>query len=180
MSDNNIDALQQMFADVDHAPADDLPEDMIVDIPIDEINVEAQTAAEDLIDNLRDLYADQEFLDSNPGFKKRLFTEVDNLRVLLKMRKADEVTHDSIIAAISKKSENASLYRALTDIQRTMLNISKQIDDKVNGINNLIKNIQLEFNFEKKKENEENEEELNNHFRGSKDFIKKMRDDLKV
>jgi hypothetical protein len=96
------------------------------------------------------------------------------------MRKADEVTHDSIIAAISKKSENASLYRALTDIQRTMLNISKQIDDKVSGINNLIKNIQLEFNFEKKKENEEEEEELNKHFRGSKDFIKKMRDDLKV
>lgn len=168
--DNEIDRLQQMFAD--GAPTDDMPMDMAVDIPIDDINEEALDTAAEMIENLRDLYADQELLDNNPGFKKRLETEVDNLRVLLKMRKADEVTHDSIIAAISRKSDNASLYRALTDIQRTMLNISKQIDDKVSGINNLIKNIQLEFNFDKK----EDEETDSKHFRGSKDFIKSMKE----
>lgn len=175
MADNNIDVLQHLF--VDDTPTDDLPMDMAVDIPIEEISEKANQDAIDLIENLRDLYADQDFLDNNPGFKKRLYTEVDNLRVLLKMRRADEVTHDSIIAAISRKSENASLYRALTDVQRTMLNISKQIDDKVSGINNLIKNIQLEFNYEKKDE-EESEIDLSKHYRGSKDFIKDMRTEI--
>lgn len=172
---NNIDALQHLFADAE--PTDDMPMDMVVEIPIDEINEKANQDAIDLIENLRDLYADKEFLDSNPGFKKRLDTEVDNLRILLKMRKADEVTHDSIITAISRKSDNASLYRALTDIQRTMLNVSKQIDDKVSGINNLIKNIQLEFNFNKK-EQEDDEVDLSRHYRGSKDFIKDMKDEI--
>lgn len=162
-------------------PADDGMEENLIDIPMEDIDDKSMERAKALIDNLGEIYADKEFIENNPKFVQRLEAEIENLRILIKMRQTDEVTHDCIVKAICKNSTNASLYRSLTDIQRTILNISKQMDDKVSAINNLLKNIQLEFNFDKK---EDSSDDIQPHqpegtfYRGSKDFISEMREKL--
>ena len=67
--------------------------------------------------------------------------------VLIKMRKSDERTHDILLKSIAKNSSNASLYRALTEIQKTTLSITKQMNDIINGLNGLLKNYKLEIQW---------------------------------
>ena len=72
------------------------------------------------------------------------------------------------------------MYKALTGIQKSMLNIQIQMDTTVRNINSLLKNVQLEFNFENNKQ-EESQQEVpldNNTTRGSKRFIEQMREEL--
>ena len=111
-------------------------------------------------------------MSAHPMAKKRIDTELESLRVLIKMRKADEQAHDSIITAIASNSNNASLYRALTDIQKTILAITSKISETIIGINNILKGFQLEINFDKPAEPE------SDSTRGSKDFISKMRTEM--
>lgn len=167
--------LVRLMQSMDGADVDGMEENLI-NIPMDDIDDESINRAKALIGNLSEIYADAEFIENNPKFVQRLDAEVENLRILIKMRATDEVTHDCIVEAICKNSTNASLYRSLTDIQRTILNISKQIDDKVIAINNLLKNIQLELNFDDKEEKDDSND--GNHYRGSKDFISDMRGKL--
>lgn len=180
MSDNiNISPEDIVKAVIDSEPIsglDDLPADWAEEVPIENITEESSDDAQKLINNISSIYNDEDFLKNNPKFTERLNAEVENLRVLIKMRKTDEITHDNIVRAISKKPENASLYRALTDLQRTILNVSKQIDDKVDNINKLVKSIQLEFNFDNQ-DSEENEDtsSAQGRYRGSKDFIEDMK-----
>ena len=114
-------------------------------------------------------------MSAHPMAKKRIDTELESLRVLIKMRKADEQAHDSIITAIASNSNNASLYRALTDIQKTILAITSKISETIIGINNILKGFQLEINFDKPKDEPEPESDST---RGSKDFINKMRKEM--
>ena len=81
-----------------------------------------------LIEDLTNFYYDEEFLKRNPNFRKRVDNDLESLRMLLKMRAADEVTHDVIIKAITANSSNASLYSALTKIQTTILQITTKIE----------------------------------------------------
>ena len=72
------------------------------------------------------------------------------------------------------------MYKALTGIQKSMLNIQIQMDTTVRNINSLLKNVQLEFNFENNKQ-EESQQEVpldTNTTRGSKRFIEQMREEL--
>ena len=101
--------------------------------------------------------------------------------MLLKMRAADEVTHDVLIKAIAANSGNASLYGSLTRVQATILQITTKIENIVNNLTNMIKGYQLELNF--KYENEiskddgeiESIEDISNAHRGSKAFIEQMK-----
>ena len=161
----------------------------IVNIPIEDIGVEAEGKAKTLIEDLTKFYYDEEFLKSNPNFRKRVDNDVESLRMLLKMRAADEVTHDVLIKAIAANSGNASLYRSLTQVQTTILQITTKIESIVNNLTTMIKGYQLELNF--KYENEmnnadhENSDEdasdtsadgtmQSNTYRGSKAFIEQM------
>lgn len=161
----------------------------VVNIPIEDIGVEAEGKAKTLIEDLTKFYYDEEFLKSNPNFRKRVDNDVESLRMLLKMRAADEVTHDVLIKAIAANSGNASLYRSLTQVQTTILQITTKIESIVNNLTTMIKGYQLELNF--KYENEmnnntdpdhENSDEdgstdstmQSNTYRGSKAFIEQM------
>jgi hypothetical protein len=174
-----MDNMKELFADtgVDPSslPLDNIP---LIEIDLDGIDKESQDSARDLVENLSRFYYDEEFLANNPTFKKRVDTDLESLRVLIKMRKTDEVAHDVLIKAIQGNSGNASLYRAMTEIQKTILSITTKMNEVITSLNNMMKGYQLELNFEK--EEEETNEAMNNPLegssinRGAKDFIRRM------
>lgn len=153
----------------------------VVNIDIEGISSEAEGKAKTLIEDLAKFYYDEEFLKSNPNFRRRVDNDMESLRMLLKMRAADEVTHDVLIKAIAANSGNASLYGSLTRVQATILQITTKIENIVNNLTNMIKGYQLELNF--KYENEiskddgeiESIEDISNAHRGSKAFIEQMK-----
>lgn len=154
----------------------------IVNIDIDGIDDKSIIDAQAMVENLSKFYYDEEFMRENPSLKKRIDSELESLRILIKMRKSDERTHDILLGAIAKNSSNASLYRALTETQKTILSITKQINDIVNGLNGLLKNYQLEIQWkdetvESKDDNEEEVEEIRDIHKGTKAFIEQMNQD---
>lgn len=157
----------------------------IVNIDIDAIGEEADGKAKTLIEDLAKFYYDEDFLKANPNFRKRVDNDMESLRVLLKMRTADEATHDVLIKAIGANSSNASLYRAMTDVQKTILQITTKIETIVNNLTTLIKGYQLEINWKLEQEQlmkpdkpeEESEmtiDDVSTQHRGSKSFIEQM------
>ena len=144
----------------------------LITIDISDIDDSSMKDARDMINNLSQFYYDEEFIKAHPNIKKRIDTELESMRVLIKMRKADERAHDAILQAISTNNNNASLYRALTEIQKTIISITTKMGEIVTGLNNMMKGFQLEMTFDKNTE-EEIEASQNTH-RGSKDFIKSM------
>ena len=155
----------------------------IVNIPIEDISKNANVKAQSLVEDLTEFYYDPEFLKNNPNFKKRVDNDLESLRMLLKMREADEVTHDVIIKAIAANSSNASLYRSLTQIQTTILQITTKIETIVNNLTTKIKSYQMELNFKKEQEQLKNEpeedeptsvEDISRAYRGSISLIEQM------
>ena len=154
----------------------------VVNIDIDAINNEADGKAKTLIEDLAKFYYDEEFLKSNPNFRRRVDNDMESLRMLLKMRAADEVTHDILIKAIAANSGNASLYGSLTRIQDAMLKITTKIEAIVTNLTNMIKGYQLEINWrleqetdiESIEEDDDDTEVVPMHTRGSKEFIQQM------
>ena len=153
------------------------PTGIAEDINIANIEEEAKNASFAVCKNLRELYFDEDFMRRNPRLKERLDIELESLRVLIKMRKSDEITHDLCLRSIGLNTNNASLYKSLTSIQSSMLSIQKQMDETIKNINALLKNVQLELNFDAK-----NEEEITqispqtnqNTTRGTTSFIEMM------
>jgi hypothetical protein len=154
----------------------------IVNIDIDAIGDEAEGKAKRLIEDLAKFYYDEDFLKANPNFRKRVDNDMESLRMLLKMRAADEVTHDVLINAIAANSSNASLYRALTNVQTTILQITTKIENIVNNLTTMIKGYQLELNFKMEQEQamqgsepeEVTVDNVSSQHRGSKSFIEQM------
>lgn len=159
------------------------PEGIVEDINIEDIEEQAKSASFALCRNLREVYFDEEFMKNNPRFKERLDVELESLRVLVKMRKSDEIAHDLCLRSIGMNTNNASLYKALSGIQSSMLSIQRQMDDTVKNINNLLKNVQLELNFDNNQQNNtQGQQEIpldSNTTRGSKKFIEMMNQELK-
>ena len=120
----------------------------IVDFDLDGIDAESSQDATDLVQNLSKFYYNEEFMAANPTFKKRVDADLESLRILIKMRKADEVAHDNLLKAIAGNSSNASLYRSLTEMQKTIISITTKMGEIVTGLNNLMKGFQLEINFQ--------------------------------
>lgn len=112
-------------------PAEDLFNDSIdmpdidglelIEIDIEDINESAKQDAIDLIQNLSRFYYDEDFMKRNPQFKKRVDNDLESLRILFKMRKTDEEAHDILIKAIQGNSSNASLYKSLSEMQKTII-----------------------------------------------------------
>lgn len=174
---DNINAkdIDNMFVDDDNI-IDGLD---IVNIDIEGIGTEAESKAKTLFEDLTAFYYDPEFLKANPNFRRRVDNDIESLRMLLKMRSADEVTHDVLIKAIAANSGNASLYRSLTQVQTTILQITTKIETIINNLTTMIKGYQMELNFKQEQEVESSEKEPdtiddNTIHRGSKSFIEQM------
>lgn len=163
--------IKELFED---SPIFDTDGMQLVDIDLDGIDTQSKQDAADMVENLSKFYYDEEFMRKNPTFKKRVDEELESLRVLIKMRKTDEVAHDLIIKAIAGNSNNASLYRSLTEIQKTILSITTKMGEIITGLNTFMKGYQLELNFDNDSEKEEVSNDSSGLSRGTKDFIERM------
>lgn len=166
--------LIELFGDDIQPEIDGL---QLVEIDLEGINEAAKTDAVALIDNLSKFYYDEDFMRRNPAFKKRVDTDLESLRILFKMRRADEEAHDLLIKAIAGNSGNASLYKSLTEMQKTIISITSKMGDIVDGLNALMKGYQLELNFDDKQEETNGECDIPTNVttaRGTKEFIQKM------
>lgn len=155
------------------------PTEPIVSIDMEQIDSEAIKVATSMCKDLVDVYFNDDFMKDHPNIKRRLDSEIESLRVLVKMRKADEQVHDLAVQAIGANAANASLYRSLSQIQGSLLSIQKQIDETVRNIQNLCKNCQLDINFEQDQntntEGTPTEDAIPIH-RGAKSFIEEMQE----
>ena len=166
--------LSELFEDDIQPEIDGL---QLVEIDLEGINEAAKGDAVALIDNLSKFYYDEDFMRRNPAFKKRVDTDLESLRILFKMRRADEEAHDLLIKAIAGNSGNASLYKSLTEMQKTIISITSKMGDIVDGLNALMKGYQLEINFDDKQEETEEVTDTPSNVttsRGTKEFIQKM------
>lgn len=150
----------------------------LVDIDLDAIEKAASDDAKDLISNIIQVYYNDEFMASHPTLKRQIDAELETLRILLKMRKADEEAHDILVKAIAGNSGNASLYKSLSEMQKTVISITTKITDTISGLRTLLKGYQLELNFEQEnkplEQVQEGTNEDGNTSRGSKEFILQM------
>lgn len=145
----------------------------VYDIDIVNINDEAKRTANSRINNLLQLYNNEAFIEAHPEFKKRIDTEIETLRRLIKMAQTNEIIHDNLAKAISHNPNNASLYMALTRLQSNIMSIQTQIHEVMEGFNKMCKTYQTEINFEPETNSEEQEVSSNVH-RGRKSFITEM------
>lgn len=152
----------------------------IVDFDLDGIDIESAKDATDMVQNLSKFYYNEEFMAANPTFKKRVDADLESLRILIKMRKADEVAHDNLLKAIAGNSSNASLYRSLTEMQKTIISITTKMGEIITGLNNLMKGFQLEINFQEDSSAEEITSSSKDTHRGSKEFINMMNSEQAV
>lgn len=168
--------IQKLFDDDDITP--DIDGMQLVDIDFDGIEASAKADAVALIENLEKFYYNDDFMKQHPTFKKRIDADLESLRILFKMRKSDETAHDLIMKAIQGNSGNASLYKSLSEMQKTIISITTKIGDIVTGLNNLMKGFQLELEFDSQQEGEnESEETIGSSpstTRGGKEFIERM------
>lgn len=153
---------------------DDMNLENAVQIDIPEIDKDSTETAERMVHDMEGLYYDEEWIRNHPRIKKRIDIELESLRSLIKLRKANEQAHDAILNGISNNNDNASLYRALGEIQRTSLSITKQINDTVIGLDEILKQYQLDDMPEIQTRSSGDEEEDLPMHRGSKSFIKEQ------
>lgn len=157
-------------------------DEIVEAIDIEQINDEAVAMAMAMVKNLSTIYYNEQFMEENPRLKKRIDAELENLRILFKMRKSDEHTHDILLNAITNNPNNASMYRSLSQIQSTLLSIQKQVDETINNITNVLKGYQMEINFARENDNQMTMPTNNDSsiHRGSKSFIEQMKEKNKI
>lgn len=155
---------------------DDMDLENAVTIDIPELDKDSTETAERIVKDMEGLYYDDEWLESHPRIKKRIDIELESLRSLIKLRKANEQAHDAILNGISSENSNASLYRALGEIQRTSLSITKQIDETVTKLEDMLQQYQMavEDGPVQINEDEDDIEDTSPTHRGSKSFIKEQ------
>lgn len=159
--------------------------EQIIDFDLDGIDKSSADDATEMVQNLSKFYYNEEFMTANPTFKKRVDADLESLRILIKMRKSDEIAHDNLLKAIASNSSNASLYRSLTEMQKTIISITTKMGEIIVGLNNLMKGFQLEINFQDQTNDQQSDVDEDfsvskDTHRGSKEFINMMNniDDL--
>lgn len=158
----------------------------IISIDFDSLDIASKSEAEKLINSISRIYLDEEFIKNNPNFCSRINADIESIRLNIRMRKADEIAHDILLKKITQNSGNASLYKALVEMQRTITGITTKIEDTIDKLSTFIKTYQREFNFDETSNlndsdlNDENDDgdgtnspHANVH-RGSKAFIEEM------
>ena len=154
---------------------DDIQADPVVQINLDEIDAAAQKDAQTISDRVVRLLADEEWMKAHPRIGARLEVEIEQIRRHIKMLRADEQVHDALLMAIASNSSNASLYRNLAIVQKTMLDVQTQMNEAIKRVNDMMKSFQMEIPFENNEGQLESHADNPNITRGTKDFIKQMK-----
>lgn len=154
---------------------DNVDLEQAVQIDVVELDKMASSDASNIVAGIAELYYNTDWIKEHPQVKRRIDVELETLRGLIKMRRADEQAQDAILNGISSNNTNASLYRSLAEIQRASLAVTKQISDTITILDNILKGYQLEIPFNAKSETEKEEEnESAPIHRGSKSFIEEQ------
>lgn len=137
------------------------------------IELESEKEASHILQIVTSLFCDTNFQEQNPKLYALVNLELETLRGLLKMRKSDEKAHDALLAAISENKSNASLYRAMAEIQKTSISISNKIHDTIDRLNKACENV-LKEQSTMLLENVATQEDNSETHRGTKSFIQAM------
>ena len=168
---------QDIFADAEESIREMIDPEQIIDIDIEGIGEASKAAAVEMIEDISKFYYNDEFLKNHPAFKKRIDSELEALRIQLKMRRVDEEMQDVLGKSCCQNPQNASLFKSLTDMQRTIITIQGKIDDIVNRLSTMIKGYQLEINFDENTDDSQespSDEPSHKSYRGTRDFIEEM------
>lgn len=98
--------------------------------------------------------------------------EIENLRILIKMRKSDEQIHNMNVLSLTVEPGNAPLYRSLAQTQKSLLDIQKQTDETIKNIKAYFER-SLDTTIQQPLEKDSGEEAdgAQKKFKGSKSFI---------
>lgn len=172
-----------IFQDAENEIRDLVDQEEVVNIDVEDIDSISQEDAQKMIDDISKLYFDEEFIKKQPNFKNRIDSELESLRINIKMRKADEVAHDILLKNIGRNPSNASMYKSLTEIQKTIVSITTKIEETITRLQNMMKNYQMEFNFDNNESSDETNDGqdsppapvgIKKSYKGSKAFIEAM------
>lgn len=177
MHDKPLSLLNQIgLPPLNSIPIDEVPEEDIINIDLDKLDSDSRADARKMIDAITDLFYDDDFKKTHPQAHKAIEMELETLRILIKMRKADEEAHDAILKAIAENKSNASLYRSMSDIQKTSIAITGKIHDTLDRLNKLCTELTSHIDLDDTGDGDptDSPEDTANIHRGTKEFIKDM------
>jgi len=177
VTNEDRDALNDLFLSTDENPEYDSPDDILetptLVIDIDEVEGQAKAKAEQITERLSNYFFDEKYIKVHPYIPNKIGQEMDNIRRLIKMLYVNEKAQDALIQNITMNAGKGTLYQSLTSLQNSMLNIQKQLNELVEDLEDIFKEMQAnaEATFsEKPKETNLNDGSV--VVRGSKEFIK--------
>lgn len=171
---NDIDA---MLNESDPVTVDDTEEELEMpklDLDMQKVEEESAFQAKTIVERLSNFYFDKKYLDEHPYIPNKIYTEMQNVRRLLKMLTINEKAQDSIIMAIALSMSKSTLYQSLTSLQNSTLSIQKQLDEVVSRLEDIFRVMQEEC--EKSFEEKDKEEDSSGRIviKGSREFIEEM------
>ncbi|MBR3617954.1 MAG: hypothetical protein IKN46_04690, partial [Acholeplasmatales bacterium] len=105
----------------------------------------------------------------------KIAQEMDQIRMLIQMLYINEKGQDTLIQNITMNSGKGALYQALTSMQKSMLDIQKQLNEVVASVEGIFK--EMQDNADKtfsEKPKETNLSDGSIVVRGSKEFIESL------
>lgn len=144
-----------------------------LNIDMDEVNNKAEQQAKTIVERLSNYYFDEKYIKEHPYIPNKIASEMDNIRVLLKMLSVNEKAQDTLLMSIAINTGKGALYQSLTSLQSAMLNIQKQLEQTTNNIEDIFHIMQDECDrsFAEKDKEEDNGSIV---VRGSREFINAM------
>ena len=179
VTNEDRDALNDLFLRSEENPVYDSPDDVLetptLVIDLDEVEGQAKDKAKQITERLSNYYFDQKYIEEHPYIPNKISQEMDQIRMLLKMQSVNEKAQDTLIQNITMNAGKGALYTSLTALQKSMLDIQKQLNEIVASIEAIFKDMQdnAEKTFSEKPK-ETNLEDGSVIVRGSKEFIESL------
>jgi len=173
------DLLNDLFIRSDDNPVYDSPDDVLetptLHIDLEEVEGQAKAKAQQITERLSNYYFDPKYIEEHPYIPNKISQEMDQIRMLLKMQSVNEKAQDTLIQNITMNAGKGALYTSLTALQKSMLDIQKQLNDIVASVETIFKEMQA--NADKtfsEKPKEQNLDDGSVVVRGSKEFIESL------
>lgn len=164
--------LKSDMPDIDNQ--NDVLQIPMLSIDLDEVDGEARSKAQFIIERLAGYYIDKKYIENHPYILPKIAQEVDNIRRLLKMLSINEKAQDSLITSITTSIGKSSLYSSLTSLQTSMLNMQNQLNTFTESLESIFKEMQAntEETFEQKDKEVSSDGTIISG--GTRDFISQM------
>lgn len=179
VTNEDRDALNDLFLRSEDDPKFDSPDDILetptLVIDLDEVEGQAKAKAQQITERLSNYYFDPKYIQEHPYIPNKIAQEMDQIRMLLKMQSVNEKAQDTLIQSITMNAGKGALYTSLTALQKSMLDIQKQLNDIVSSVESIFK--EMQDNADKtfaEKPKETNLEDGSIIVRGSKEFIESL------